>query len=710
MKNIKPLIDKPFSGRAPLLASGMFLFVGVVFFVIFTLISFETDRKVRQAEMLLKIETDITNMIYQLLGYGRAFAAYSTTTNTPTMDGLAAISNAPPSFINTQVDTIHKLFVVHNENGACTLDRYVISETINEMFENRFVNLLNCKYLKDEYNNLAPFVAPVCRVDSSNWLPICIPVNRQVLSDEIITDGNTATMQSGFVVLLFSYKYFADTLRAFEEQNGVKISIRDKSDEEYEIFGDIKLFKNESAKEENFSVQSSQRSDDYDDWNIAIYYKGSYVKTLKDTWYVMLVVLVLSVAVYLMTHHYFKLQYKHDRRFRMVVENSTDTLIILDSSTAVVKYADDKIYEVCGYKPYELYGRSFFDIHADVTDSMSEFIFLQDRDISDTAFANNHFRTETRLVCKNGTNVWVELSASFVDDGNGNYNEIYGMLHCIDERKANEERVIEQREELVSQQEVLLEQREELLSQQDILIKQREALEESNSTKNRFFSIIAHDLRNPFGALNNMAELVDERIDTMTVQEFRKIFGTIISTTKHIGSLLENLLQWSRANMGSIEFNPESLNLLNLLNIIFDDLEAQISAKNIHLKLVPKIESAQVVCDANMIRTVVRNLISNAVKFSNEGKSIRVIVSDFRDFEHLLVTVQDEGVGIPKDKIAKLFSVGENITTKGTRGENGTGLGLVLCKEFIQKHKCKIWVESVVGKGTEFKFTLPMMK
>jgi signal transduction histidine kinase len=274
------------------------------------------------------------------------------------------------------------------------------------------------------------------------------------------------------------------------------------------------------------------------------------------------------------------------------------------------------------------------------------------------------------------------------------------------------QRIEEQSEELKSQTEILTESNTLLLEKQGLIQKQASELAESNkqlsianATKDKFFSIIAHDLRNPFSTVIGFSDILIQNFRKYPDDKIEKFLGFIYTSSVHGNDLLSNLLMWSRSQSGTISFNPETQNLSEVIRETLTLLEGSAQKKNI--TLLEGIEK-ELYCafDENMIKTVIRNLVSNAIKFTTESGKI-TIRSERKD-KDILISVADTGVGIPRENQQKLFHVDSNISTKGTEKETGTGLGLILCKEFVEKHGGTIWVESEEGKGSIFKFTLPL--
>lgn len=231
-------------------------------------------------------------------------------------------------------------------------------------------------------------------------------------------------------------------------------------------------------------------------------------------------------------------------------------------------------------------------------------------------------------------------------------------------------------------------------------------LRDLNATKDKFFSIIAHDLKNPFNTLIGFSELLLTNLEAYDKEHIKDFVNIINSTSKSAYSLLENLLEWSRAQTGKLKMEPSDINLHDIVEENVNLLNAVAEKKGI--KLTSKVDSNTIAfADENMIKTVIRNLISNALKYTKDGA---VTISSFEKDGYVETYVADTGTGISNDNLEKLFRIDVNFSLKGTDEETGTGLGLILCKEFVEKNKGKINVKSELGKGSEFSFTLPKKK
>lgn len=274
---------------------------------------------------------------------------------------------------------------------------------------------------------------------------------------------------------------------------------------------------------------------------------------------------------------------------------------------------------------------------------------------------------------------WLNTSKIPFVDGNGEVIGIIGISMDITKRKQNEE---------------------------ELDIKNKE-LSKVNTEKDKFFSVLAHDLKSPFNSIIGFSELLVERAGEGDCKGIAKFADIIQQSSQRAMDLLMNLMEWSQSQTGRMEFNPEYFELVSVINehmLFFKDIAGQKSIST-SSKLPP---NAAVFADKAMINTVLRNLISNAIKFTYPGGNINISMEEKPD--EIKVSVSDNGVGISTDSMKKLFRIDENFTTNGTQNEKGTGLGLILCKEFIEKHGGRIWAESEVGKGSRFYFSLPLKR
>lgn len=233
---------------------------------------------------------------------------------------------------------------------------------------------------------------------------------------------------------------------------------------------------------------------------------------------------------------------------------------------------------------------------------------------------------------------------------------------------------------------------------------QKEELQKLNATKDKFISIIAHDLRSPINSILGFCNVLMEQINNKDIENIDLYAQIIVDSSNKAMELLKNLMEWSRGQIGRMEFSPEYLDLTALILETTHFVDSIAGQKSISIKssLPPHLN---VFADKAMISTVLRNIISNAIKFTPTGGEVNIMA--YKDPDEIIISVSDTGVGISPESINKLFRIDHFYSTTGTNKERGTGLGLILCKEFVEKHKGKIWVDSKIDEGSTFYFTLP---
>jgi two-component system sensor histidine kinase/response regulator len=246
-------------------------------------------------------------------------------------------------------------------------------------------------------------------------------------------------------------------------------------------------------------------------------------------------------------------------------------------------------------------------------------------------------------------------------------------------------------------------QQQQLQEQTALLEEKNAQLKALNANKDKFFSIIAHDLKSPFAGLVVVANLIKENIERWSKNEIKRSADQLQKSVDNLYALIENLLTWSRFQQGAMEYTPQFVDFQfiiarNAALLIQNARQKQITLRNSVQEQIP------VFIDVNMI-DVVRNLLSNAIKFTKASGTVEI--SATHDENTIKVAISDTGIGIPEKSLPDLFRIDAKTRQVGTAGEQGTGLGLILCKEFVKKHAGKIWVESEVGRGSTFWFTLP---
>jgi signal transduction histidine kinase len=244
-----------------------------------------------------------------------------------------------------------------------------------------------------------------------------------------------------------------------------------------------------------------------------------------------------------------------------------------------------------------------------------------------------------------------------------------------------------------------------LYQQSNELLKQSKELQELIATKDKFFSIIAHDLRGPMAGLMGLTEIMAEELQDIPLTEIQSFTLSIRDSAANLFRLLENLLQWAKIQQGLITFKPEEVSLRSIIDesllVIYE------SAKNKEIEIINSISSeTNVIADSNMLQTIIRNLVSNAIKFTPQGGKIW-LSSEINKTQFVDISIKDTGIGMSNTMLNDLFRIDVKTDRVGTNDEPSTGLGLILCKEFIEMHGGKLSVKSEVDKGSIFSFTFP---
>lgn len=260
--------------------------------------------------------------------------------------------------------------------------------------------------------------------------------------------------------------------------------------------------------------------------------------------------------------------------------------------------------------------------------------------------------------------------------------------------------VLKENYETIHKQKVLLERNLRRMEEDE------RKLKELNATKDKFFSIIAHDLKNPFNVLIGISDLLRTNSDIKNSKDFETLIEGMFQTATSGYNLLENLLEWSRTQTGNLQYKPQPFHFNKVLSsneILFKE-----AAKSKSITINWPSNHEMVVADFNMVNFIFRNLLNNAIKFSYEGDTIDVSVS--ANGKMVECNIRDNGIGMDEETLQKLFKIEHSVQKDGTAKEKGTGLGLILCKEFVEKNGGKIWVDSKPGKGSIFGFSLPLKR
>ena len=237
------------------------------------------------------------------------------------------------------------------------------------------------------------------------------------------------------------------------------------------------------------------------------------------------------------------------------------------------------------------------------------------------------------------------------------------------------------------------------------LIESEAKLKKLNADKDRFLQVLAHDLKSPFNSLLGFSDLLLKNLHKYDIDKIEKQLKIIHQTNHKTYNLLEDLLLWSKSQSGKLSFEHQKIVFSEICTEIINNMKHQADTKEIAINYFEP-EKTVLSVDLNIFKTILRNLISNAIKFTEKNGQINIYTE--KNHKNATIIVSDNGVGIEKDNIFKLWDFSQPISTIGTADEKGTGFGLLLCKEFVEKHDCKIWVESELGKGSDFKFTMPL--
>lgn len=323
-------------------------------------------------------------------------------------------------------------------------------------------------------------------------------------------------------------------------------------------------------------------------------------------------------------------------------------------------------------EPDEIIGRSDFDL---VSKELADQYYANEQEIIRTGIPLiNHEESMGNITGKLRWNLATKVP---IKDKHGNVIGIIGVGRDITERKLAEEE---------NRQKTIL-------------------LQTLNAEKDKFFSILAHDLRGPLSSFMGATQVLTDEISTMTIDEIREIAGSMKTSAENVYSLLENLLEWSKLKQDRIDFSPVTFSAKIKIIDCVDQIGEAAKKKNIRIDIsVP--DTLNIYADLHMFESVIRNIISNSIKFTPKGGNIH-LVADRKSGSVIELTVTDSGIGMSPEMVGKLFMLNERTNRKGTDGEPSSGLGLFLCKEFVERHGGSINLESKVGSGTTFKITFP---
>ena len=362
-----------------------------------------------------------------------------------------------------------------------------------------------------------------------------------------------------------------------------------------------------------------------------------------------------------------------ETKYRFLTENSADIVWHLDKNMrfTYVSPADERVR---GYKQEEVLGK-----HLDEFLTQEGINLAQEslkRRLNKLIPIDQPVRVEIQVKCKNGEYIWTEVNVNPIIGADGKIDGYNGITRDIRERKKFEEEIQRKTNEL----------------------------KESNETKDKFFSIIAHDLRSPFQGLLGVSNLLATEAESLSIAEIKNFALLLNESLTNQFKLLEDLLNWSRIQSGKMKYEPLIVRVREEVENVLQMFQSNAVNKNITINNNVEVDCI-VYADRDMYWLLMRNLVSNAIKFTNKGGKIEI--NSTEDVDYILVEINDNGVGIENHNMKKLFRIDGHFSTEGTDRESGTGLGLILCKEIVERHHCQIWVESEFGKGSSFKFTMP---
>lgn len=362
-------------------------------------------------------------------------------------------------------------------------------------------------------------------------------------------------------------------------------------------------------------------------------------------------------------HSFIQKEKRREYYYNSILNNIGDPVFVKDDQSRLLM-VNDAFCDIFHLEREQIIGKTLSE---DVKPEERDIFLMIDKQVLEDGLENIN---EESLTVRDGATLIISTKKTrFIDSDNKKY--LVGLIHDITERK-----------------------------------KAENALKELVATKDKLFSIIAHDLRSPFNSIIGFSELLIENSNDILLEDSEQYIKIINSVAKNTLVLLDNLLNWAKSQTGQLSVHPEKILFSAVVQEIITLSKASAKNKSITLDYYCANQNLEVYVDVNMLNTVLRNLISNAIKFTNTGGHVKVNATLKQD--HVEITISDNGIGINKEKCAELFSIATNTTTLGTANENGSGLGLVLCKEFIEKNNGNIWVESEEKKGSNFIFTLPI--
>ncbi len=386
---------------------------------------------------------------------------------------------------------------------------------------------------------------------------------------------------------------------------------------------------------------------------------------------------------------------KYSDNIRLLVKNTNHLLILINLEGKII-FSEGKIFNFFGnVEPKNFHNMNIFNI-PELDESIKNDILsaINEKEIRAVVTTHGYSFDVTFSPYYNSEN---QLSGVIIIA-----SDISQIIKIVEEKEKLIELLQISRQAVISESEKLLETNEKLLNSE-------EDLRKNNSEKDKFFSIISHDLRSPLSGILGLINSIVEDFDNYSPIEIKESLKNLKGVSENLYKLLDDLLTWSRIQRGVMVINPDYISLKIITSNVFEILNTNAVQKNIELSVEHKDPNLTVFTDFNMSNTSLRNLVSNAIKFTPNGGKIHIITEQL-DENFAKISVKDTGIGMEQSVVDNLFNVGESRTTPGTNNEAGSGLGLILCKEMIEQIGGDITVTSELGKGTTFAFTIPLIE
>lgn len=366
---------------------------------------------------------------------------------------------------------------------------------------------------------------------------------------------------------------------------------------------------------------------------------------------------------------------KSEEKFRSMASSISDVIWTIDI-VGNLTYVSPSIDRLLGYSPDEVIGNHFSSLLCPDSAKFALNVIGSSIQSVNSGKKTRPKKFVAESICKNGKTRWIEITANPMFDSKQTFTGFTGISQDITDRK-----------------------------KADQLLKENEThLKELIETKDKFFSLIAHDLRTPFNSIIGFLELLINNYDEISEIEKKNYLSLVHKDANKTLNLLDNLLEWAKSQTGNISFHARNLNLLSVVNNIEKTFESALKLKQLRLQIsIP--ERLKIFADLNMMTAIIQNLISNSIKFSQPGNSIAINATHKKS--EIEIEVSDHGIGMNETITKNLFSINKEDSKLGTASEKGSGLGLILCKDFVERHHGTIQVKSEPGKGSQFLIRIP---